>query len=214
MIVGSLLALVSSASLASAACTFGSYQCDGQALQQCDGTGAWYTMQTCSAGTVCSATGYVGCTVGQTTTTTTTTKTITSSTTTTTTKKASTSSKPTTTTTTTTAGKTSVAPTSSSTTTTTSTTIVATSNIATTKVATTTTGGGLPTQGAPCTAFGSTACGDAGVQYQCVYDPKGTGGLIWNQWGTCPLPTPSPLPPRPFTTPGIIGYWTNWSPYS
>ncbi|KAJ3057880.1 hypothetical protein HDU98_006009, partial [Podochytrium sp. JEL0797] len=46
-------------------CSFGAYQCSGQAVQQCAyGAGSvlsWTTVQTCTSGTYCTTGSYVGC---------------------------------------------------------------------------------------------------------------------------------------------------------
>ncbi|KAI9341137.1 lysozyme-like domain-containing protein [Obelidium mucronatum] len=115
-------------------CAHGSYQCNGQVLQQCaygnGNTLTWVPITTCTAGTVCSLASY-GCVPG----------TVPTST------KAASTTKTTTTTTTTTGIKTSAStkPPSTTTTTTTTTKVPSTTTTTTTttsNVATTTTGGG------------------------------------------------------------------------
>ncbi|KAJ3076635.1 hypothetical protein HDU98_001644 [Podochytrium sp. JEL0797] len=217
------LALLASLTIATAAnaqsCTFGAYQCSGSTtLQQCTyGAGnvlSWTTAQTCSSGTVCSVSGYIGCiagSAGATSTTATAVKTKTTAAA--TTAKAVTSTAAVTTTvakpTTTTVA---VATTTQKVVPTTTPVVVATS----------TSGGAVPpVLGAPCSPFGASACANS-VTYQCAYNSASV--LQWAQWytGACPGATTTGSGPvttataavRPFTTPGIIGYWTNWSPYS
>ncbi|KAI9346244.1 glycoside hydrolase superfamily [Obelidium mucronatum] len=52
------------------------------------------------------------------------------------------------------------------------------------------------------------------VNYKASYQTSATPGGQFNGWTKIGPCNPESLKPRPYTTPGLIGYWTTWSPYS
>ncbi|KAJ3076478.1 hypothetical protein HDU98_002922 [Podochytrium sp. JEL0797] len=204
------------ASAVDAQCTFGAYQCSGSTtLQQCAyGAGnvlAWTTAQTCSTGTVCTTAGYIGCIAGS--------------------PPVTTAGGVKSTTTSAVVKTTAVVKTSATTkAATTANGMTATSNVVptTTAAATPATTTAASTTGPACypnwtaTPFAGIAYkgGDQVsyngqnwlVTYQGAAGPPNAGaGSGWNLQGPC---SGNGFTFRPFTTPGIIGYWTQWSPYS
>ncbi|KAJ3074173.1 hypothetical protein HDU98_011925 [Podochytrium sp. JEL0797] len=188
-------------------CTFGAYQCSGANVQQCaygaDSTLSWTTVQACASGTVCSASGYVGCLPGSAPATTTaavvpTTTIAVPKTTATTSAAIITSAKttavvpPTSAATTTpaapktTASTTAVVITSTTTTVavpTTPSTTIATSALKTTTVAATTAVAGGNVVGASCSTFAGYVCDGSNDLLQCTYNSA--NALVWSVLMNC-----------------------------